>query len=526
MSLTAPKLCLRALALAGAALFTSGTTAAVAATTPPPRYATPSPAQDADCSSVTKACDLYTAVTNATTGGEVIVLPGTYTLGGTPIVDPQGVTLNIHGLDPQHRPVLKSVAPTALAVDDTNSTIADLDVRDTNRSGTALTFRGILADRILARAPGNAGACELLRKTTLRNSVCVASNPNAAAIRVYGYGNANPVTLRNVTAISTDPAGLGVSADEVISGTASFQLTMVNSIARVMPADPLATITGFDISANTNFGPVVVIAQDSNWSRGRTAGNGTEIDVVGTKQSQFTPTFVDPANFDYHEAANSHTIGAATFVGPGGPGDPANGAVDIDGDARAFISTDPLIANATDIGADQFVAPTPPPTTTTTTTAPPPPPTTTTVPTTTVPGPDTTPPSFSLAKVSPNKFGVLSGKRKKRVRYGTAVSFTVSEPAGVVATVQLKTPGRLVGKTCKKQTRSNTKHHKKCVLWVNKGSAFTRSVAPGASTKVTFSGKLGKRKLVPGAYRLSLVATDGAKNHSLPKLLPFQIVRG
>ncbi len=520
MSFPAQKLCGRALAIAGTALLMSGATAG-AATPPAPRYATPNPASSPDCLSVNKACDLASAISGATPGGEVVVLPGTYTLGGTPLIDPQGKTLNIHGLDPQHRPVITSRAPVALEVDDTASTITDLDLRDTNHSGAALRFRGLLADRILARAPGNAGACELALKTTLRNSVCVASNPNTAAVRIYGYGATNPVTLRNVTAIATDPSGFGVSADQQISGGASFQVTLINTIARVAPLDPDAVITGFDISANTNFGPITVIAQDSNWGIGRTAGNGTSIDIAG-KQTQL-PRFVNPAAFDYHEDATSPTIGGVTFFAPA---DPANGATDFDGDARAFIAGGAL-ANSTDIGADEYVAPVVVTTTTTTTTTPPPTTTTPPPPTTTTPiGPDKTPPTFSATAIAPTGFAVkIAGKRAKaRIRYGAQVRFAVSEPAGVVATVQQKTTGRKVGKLCKKQSKSN-KTKGKCTLWASKGRAFSKSVALGKNT-VTFSGKLGTHKLAPGVYRLQLVATDVALNKSLPKTLQFKIVRG
>jgi MFS family permease len=47
----------------------------------------------------------------------------------------------------------------------------------------------------------------------------------------------------------------------------------------------------------------------------------------------------------------------------------------------------------------------------------------------------------------------------------------------------------------------------------------------GASA-VPFSGRTKKWTLVPGSYRMSLVATDAAKNASKPKQLSFGVVPG
>jgi hypothetical protein len=40
-----------------------------------------------------------------------------------------------------------------------------------------------------------------------------------------------------------------------------------------------------------------------------------------------------------------------------------------------------------------------------------------------------------------------------------------------------------------------------------------------------FSGKIGRRRLKPGRYRATLVATDAARNASKPKRLRFRVVR-
>jgi hypothetical protein len=40
-----------------------------------------------------------------------------------------------------------------------------------------------------------------------------------------------------------------------------------------------------------------------------------------------------------------------------------------------------------------------------------------------------------------------------------------------------------------------------------------------------FSGKIGRRSLRPGKYRVALVATDAAGNSSRPLRLRFRVVR-
>jgi hypothetical protein len=94
---------------------------------------------------------------------------------------------------------------------------------------------------------------------------------------------------------------------------------------------------------------------------------------------------------------------------------------------------------------------------------------------------------------------------KLRYKKGTGFLFALSEPASGVITVQRTLPGRKVGKKCKKPTRKNRKR-KKCTRAKRAGRVAAPILAMGDNT-VPFT-----KKLKPGSYRATLVATDLAQN--------------
>jgi hypothetical protein len=53
---------------------------------------------------------------------------------------------------------------------------------------------------------------------------------------------------------------------------------------------------------------------------------------------------------------------------------------------------------------------------------------------------------------------------------------------------------------------------------------LTRAAVTGANT-VPFSGRIGRRKLAPGRYRVVVTVRDAAGNTSSPKTAAFRIVR-
>jgi hypothetical protein len=110
----------------------------------------------------------------------------------------------------------------------------------------------------------------------------------------------------------------------------------------------------------------------------------------------------------------------------------------------------------------------------------------------------------------------------RKVKLGTSFAYTLSEPARVLFTIEQKLPGRRVGRTCRKPSRKLA-HKKACVRFVRRG-AFAQDGATGVNRK-RWSGKLGKRALKPGSYRVTLTAKDPAGNVSKVKRLKFKIVR-
>ena len=54
--------------------------------------------------------------------------------------------------------------------------------------------------------------------------------------------------------------------------------------------------------------------------------------------------------------------------------------------------------------------------------------------------------------------------------------------------------------------------------------AFAQAAVAGDNAK-QFSGRIGRKKLTPGSYRATLVATDAANNKSQPKRIAFKVVK-
>ncbi len=64
----------------------------------------------------------------------------------------------------------------------------------------------------------------------------------------------------------------------------------------------------------------------------------------------------------------------------------------------------------------------------------------------------------------------------------------------------------------------------RCTRIVTRGT-LTRVSRLGRNS-VAFSGRIGSRRLSPGRYQATLVATDAAGNRSSPRTISFTIARG
>ncbi|HEX6229488.1 MAG TPA: choice-of-anchor Q domain-containing protein [Solirubrobacterales bacterium] len=121
----------------------------------------------------------------------------------------------------------------------------------------------------------------------------------------------------------------------------------------------------------------------------------------------------------------------------------------------------------------------------------------------------------------------VSAKRKRRrVKRGTTFLYRLSEPARVRITIERKARGRKVrrrGKTrCVRPRRGKTKP--RCVRFIKVGSLSAQKQAGRRSTR--FSGRLRGKRLRPGRYRATIVATDAAGQRSRPRRVAFRVVRG
>jgi hypothetical protein len=149
------------------------------------------------------------------------------------------------------------------------------------------------------------------------------------------------------------------------------------------------------------------------------------------------------------------------------------------------------------------------------------------------PPPDTTPPSITGFSLSNKRFRVGSANtpvsavvKHPRARKGTRISWVSSEPATASFKIQRVLPGRKVkrkGKSVCVKPKRSLSHKKRCNRF-NSGLTLTRHAAVGPNTLV-FTGRVNRKALKPGHYRVSLTETDAAGNSSKPKRLIFTIVK-
>jgi hypothetical protein len=139
---------------------------------------------------------------------------------------------------------------------------------------------------------------------------------------------------------------------------------------------------------------------------------------------------------------------------------------------------------------------------------------------------DTHAPVVSALKVTHKKFAVAAAPTAlvaRRAPKGTRFTFRLSEAATATLRIDRLLPGRKVGRSCKKPTRKNRKA-KRCLRPVKAGT-LTRKNLKAGKVSIAFSGRIGKKKLRPGSYQVTVVAKDAAGNRSKPAPATFRIVR-
>lgn len=570
---------LAALATIGA--FACNCASALAATT---RVVAPEAARQANPCTTATPCDYYWAITHSSSGDTVAFESGEYDYDGSvhtsALVVSSGVTLGPAPGDAT-RPVIKqtvayasSNAPT-LVLD--GSTLEGLEVdQAAGAVGHAAGAIEMGAGDVVERAEligrrngmyfaGPAGSAEL------KDSLVVANSGVAVEVQNGGW---DPM-LDNVTAIAHGTAsGEGVALEVAGFGPASTQLNATNTIARGDVYDAL-------VDATTATSTIVLSYSDARTAMEHTqSGSGTAT-LLDTNPMHADPVFV--SSTDYDEAESSPTIDAgtadpasgsldfnglprtigpatdigatefqgafptattgiasatgqstATLTGAVAPEDlltswyfnygttTAYGSTSPVGTLGAVLASQPVSAALSGLApgttyhfqlvASNVLGPSPGGDGTFTT-APAPP-------------RDTTPPSVSSLEVSPSTFAVAKGPTavlaSARRHRGTRIEFKLSETAKVVIAFARKRTGIKLGKSCFAPSRKH-RHGEACTRYLPAGSLVRRS-EPAGAVGIAFTGRLGRKALSPGRYRLTLTATDPSGNASKQSTATFTIV--
>jgi Tol biopolymer transport system component len=141
--------------------------------------------------------------------------------------------------------------------------------------------------------------------------------------------------------------------------------------------------------------------------------------------------------------------------------------------------------------------------------------------------PDTVAPTLTAVRLTRARFRVARAATalSSRIRRGTVLRFIASEPGTLSVLIERAGPGRRPpgGRPACLRVRKLPKH-RACTAYRRAG-ALTRRIAAGAG-RVRLTGRLGRRPLAKGRYRLTVTARDAAGNHSRPVRLRFAVVTG
>jgi uncharacterized delta-60 repeat protein len=137
------------------------------------------------------------------------------------------------------------------------------------------------------------------------------------------------------------------------------------------------------------------------------------------------------------------------------------------------------------------------------------------------PGADRDAPVIGRVTLTPAAFAVARRGTAVAAARGTTIRYTLSEAATVTLRFERAADGRRVGRACRPIT-SRTRKRRRCRRYVAAGS-LRRAGRPGAN-RVAFSGRIGRRALRPGTYRLVVSAVDAAGNRATARPRGFRIV--
>lgn len=127
--------------------------------------------------------------------------------------------------------------------------------------------------------------------------------------------------------------------------------------------------------------------------------------------------------------------------------------------------------------------------------------------------PDRTAPRISALAVAPSRFA-----------YGSraTIRFTLSEAASVGLRFERPLAGRRRGRSCVRPTRA-LRRARRCTRWVRVASKSLRGAR--GTTRLRFTGRIGRRRLAPGRYRIVVSARDRAGNRARSRTAYFTLLR-
>jgi hypothetical protein len=140
---------------------------------------------------------------------------------------------------------------------------------------------------------------------------------------------------------------------------------------------------------------------------------------------------------------------------------------------------------------------------------------------------DTTAPVIESLAAVPATFAVAAGAtaiaaRKRSAPRGTTLRYGLSEAATLTLNFDRATAGRRAGSRCVKATASNGRA-KRCTLYVPAGK-LTRT-APAGLSSLPFTGRIGRKALAVGAYRIVALAKDASGNQGSARQVAIKVVK-
>ncbi len=146
--------------------------------------------------------------------------------------------------------------------------------------------------------------------------------------------------------------------------------------------------------------------------------------------------------------------------------------------------------------------------------------------------PDTTKPVITKLSLTHTKFKLATKKtasvaraktkaKKKPTPAGTTVTFTLSEKAAVTIVVEQKHSGRKRKSTCV-TGKSAPRRGARCTKYTT--TLTLKRTGKAGANSVSFTGRVGSKKLAAGSYRFAITATDAAKNTSSTHRISFTVV--